>query len=390
MIKTKEEIQQELDNLFNGNITYLDDREQFLTNKDKLLFKCSIHGEFRRRWHATRTSKWGCPICGKQIGYENSQKVREYKYGVGGPLANTECREKGKATLLEKYGVYNSMQSEEIQAKAKQTCLERYGCEYALQNHDIREKGRLTLLKKYGVENAFNMEQARKRNIESLRKLETKRKRDHTKLIRYGNAQYNNRPLACKTNTERHGVPYPMQSAEIRNKSVETCMQKYGVRSWTQSEAGHARLSESASDPRTIQKQIETMKREGTFKISKSEQLFESLLQERDIEYKTEYVCERYPFKCDFYLPEWDLFVELNVHWTHNNHFYDEEADKEEANKLLNKSKYYLNAHTVWTKRDIQKKNCAKENKLNYVVLWNNDDIHKWFNDGCPIRQDYN
>lgn len=98
MIKTKEEIQQELDNLFNGNITYLDEREQFLTKKDKLLFSCSIHGEFRRVWYATRTSKWGCPICGKQLGYENSKKVWEYKYGVGGPLANKGCREKGKAT----------------------------------------------------------------------------------------------------------------------------------------------------------------------------------------------------------------------------------------------------------------------------------------------------
>ena len=104
---------------------------------------------------------------------------------------------------------------------------------------------------------------------------------------------------------------------------------------------------------------------------------------------------ERYPFMCDFYIPERDLFIELNIHWTHNPKlgWYNEklkshqEALRESIDKSLS-SKFYKNAIVVWTERDVLKRKTAKKNNLNYVVLWNEQDIKDWFALGCPDGHD--
>ena len=37
----------------------------------------------------------------------------------------------------------------------------------------------------------------------------------------------------------------------------------------------------------------------------------------------TQYKSEKYPFRCDFYIRSLDLYIELNVHWTHGGMPYD-------------------------------------------------------------------
>lgn len=87
------------------------------------------------------------------------------------------------------------------------------------------------------------------------------------------------------------------------------------------------------------------------------------------------YSDERYPFVCDFYIPSKDLFIELNKHWTHGGHSFDE-LSLEDISKLENwkemskTSKYYLNAIYTWTVLDVKKQKTAKENHLNYEVIY--------------------
>lgn len=87
------------------------------------------------------------------------------------------------------------------------------------------------------------------------------------------------------------------------------------------------------------------------------------------------YSDERYPFVCDFYIPSKDLFIELNLHWTHGGHSFDE-LSLEDISKLENwkemskTSKYYLNAIYTWTVLDVKKQKTAKENHLNYEVIY--------------------
>ena len=35
------------------------------------------------------------------------------------------------------------------------------------------------------------------------------------------------------------------------------------------------------------------------------------------------YKDERYPFNCDFYIGDLDIFIELNLHWTHGKEPFD-------------------------------------------------------------------
>ena len=87
------------------------------------------------------------------------------------------------------------------------------------------------------------------------------------------------------------------------------------------------------------------------------------------------YSDDRYPFVCDFYIVSEDLFIELNKHWTHGGHPFDELnlndisklEDWEEKSKY---SKYYLNAIYTWTVLDVKKQKIAKENNLNYKVIY--------------------
>ena len=65
-------------------------------------------------------------------------------------------------------------------------------------------------------------------------------------------------------------------------------------------------------------------KKNGTYKKSKKEdECYELLIKKYDNvirQYRDE---NRYPFNCDFYIPNEDLFIEFNGYWTHGSHPYN-------------------------------------------------------------------
>ena len=87
------------------------------------------------------------------------------------------------------------------------------------------------------------------------------------------------------------------------------------------------------------------------------------------------YSDDRYPFVCDFYIPSKDLFIELDKHWTHGGHAFNE-LDLNDISKLeewqerVKTSKYYKNAIYTWTILDVKKAKIAKKNNLNYKVIY--------------------
>ena len=84
---------------------------------------------------------------------------------------------------------------------------------------------------------------------------------------------------------------------------------------------------------------------------------------------------------CDFYIKSLDLYMECNFHWTHGFHPYNENSIEDVKKLDLWKSKgtnYYFNAINTWTVRDINKRNTAKKNNLNYVELFSLDEAKKF------------
>lgn len=84
---------------------------------------------------------------------------------------------------------------------------------------------------------------------------------------------------------------------------------------------------------------------------------------------------ERYPFRCDFYIKSEDKFIELNRFWHHGPHPFD--PNNEDDLRLLNEWKQkaetnnqYKAAIETWTIRDVKKIQIAKENNLNYQLIY--------------------
>ena len=110
-------------------------------------------------------------------------------------------------------------------------------------------------------------------------------------------------------------------------------------------------------------------------------------LQTKFSEVKSQYKCDRYPFKCDFYLPLLDLFIECNYFWTHQPKFgaFDEtnEAHQKQLEILQERavtSMHFQNAIDTWTKRDVEKLRTAQKHNLNYKVFYSYKDFYTWFN----------
>lgn len=102
----------------------------------------------------------------------------------------------------------------------------------------------------------------------------------------------------------------------------------------------------------------------------------------------------RYPYLCDFYDKGRDLFIEVNASWTHGHHWYDVDKDADVCKKWKeksNESQYYACALDVFTKRDVEKREIARVNSLNYVTLWDRDgmDADLWFAMGMPLGKDW-
>ena len=292
-----------------------------------------------------------CPVCGKLVKFVD--KTRGYKVYCSQNCKNSDkgkllFNQKLQSICLEKYGVQNPFQDENVKQKIKETCLQRYGQEHACQSEEIKQKTRETCLQQYNCS-------VSSQNIEVKKKL-------------------------IETNIKRYGVPYTFMSAIQKKKSKETCLQKYGY-------------EYALQVPSIREKGYSTMKQNGNFVTSKLEQCLMDYMDKNGIIYKREYKSDLYPFKYDFYLVDYNLYIEIQGHWHHgyNNKTkeyvkYGEDIQKtSELMKLWKQkaiySQSYRDAIEVWSKRDVIKRETAQKNNLNYLEIFTNscDELLKIF-----------
>ena len=144
------------------------------------------------------------------------------------------------------------------------------------------------------------------------------------------------------------------------------------------------RSEESWND--SIKKCLNTKKKNKTTSSSKLEKNFENYLINSNISFEKQYMSKSYPFACDFYIVDKNLYVEIQGNWTHGPHPFDKN-NKEDINILNNwkekNTPYYLSAIKNWTINDPYKREVAKNNKLNFIEIFtqNVDDLIKKFND---------
>lgn len=136
----------------------------------------------------------------------------------------------------------------------------------------------------------------------------------------------------------------------------------------------------------SIKKSLNTKKKNKTTSSSKLEESFENYLINSNIYFEKQYMSKLYPFACDFYIVDKNLYVEIQGNWTHGPHPFDKN-NKEDISILNNwkekNTPYYLSAIKNWTINDPHKREVAKNNKLNFLEIFTQDvnDLIKKFND---------
>lgn len=227
-----------------------------------------------------------------------------------------------------------------------------------------------------------------------------------TKLEKYGTSSYNNRLKAKSTCLQKYGfdnpfkdknkiqnsyinklgVIHPMKNEQIKKKVISKLnydeIHKKGKITYKQITG----FSNPMQNPDVKKKNLESRINSGTFdspNTSGIERRLEKILIRKFGDIKTHYRDSRYSrntgylFECDFYIPSEDLFIELNAHPTHNNRPYrNTQEDLEEINSLKVSNKCWdKNLLETWAIRDVEKQNCAKNNNLNYIVLYPSNTI---------------
>lgn len=295
-----------------------------------------------------------CPVCGYNIPYRNSPAGYGKFCSRLCMSISKERLELIRETKEKRYGdsKYNNS------SQSKQTMIEKYGG-VGLSSQVIREKVHNTCLEKYGVTNVFELQEFQ--DIARDRKEEL-----------YGDPCYTNREKSIKTCMKKYGVENPMQNKEIKHRFNSTMKERYGVDWAMQNPELVNKLSDSLKKVHQSGKYNDTHRLNRTFNTSKIEMDFKSYLDESNIEYVYQYKSDKYPFDCDFYIPYYDLYIELQGHWTHGKHPY---VGSLEDQSIIDKwrginTKFYNHAIYVWTELDVKKRQIAKDNKINYLEIF--------------------
>lgn len=214
--------------------------------------------------------------------------------------------------------------------KTKKTFLNHYGTETPTKLEAVKQKQLKTNIAKYGV-------------ISTALNEDVKKKQKETLLKHYGTDITFNSPI-------------------IQNKVKQTFLKNYGTETPTKL-------------PYIAEKIYNTKKKNNTFNTSKIEKQFYNYLKEKNYNFEIQYKSENYPFMCDFFIIDLNLYIELQGNWTHGNHPFDSN-NIDDQNRLQHiqikseHSEFYKTAVNVWTIKDVNKRNIAIQKNLNYLEIF--------------------
>ena len=318
------------------------------------------------------------------------QKEFVWKNGLPKEFCSAKCllkwREKNKNTLEthickycgKEYSVKVSQDrwydnNYKMYFSAKNFCC--HGCGLKAR-HESTAK---TNLERYGHENAgqFGSKEHKKALIQKYGK---------ENYYQYGTEEYNQLML------ERYGTVHASQNKELFEKMENTKLKRYGTKDigkfGTKEHNKAIKEKYNTDNPMktraVIEKNYNTRLKHKTLNTSIKEEKIYNMLLTRYKDVKRQYKSELYPFACDFYISELDLYIEYQGHWTHG---YKPYKKSKEDDIILNNfkqkaitSKFYKQAIEVWTIKDPLKRKIAKENNLNWIEFFTLDEFINWFN----------
>lgn len=307
----------------------------------------------------------------KELSIDETREILEY-YLVNKNIKKTAKHFKHADRLIRRILITNNISFEEVH---KKSFSDEEVIKFYLQPASLRETAKYFKTNTHMIMKVLRANNISAHNQEIRVQLAQKHK-EETFLTKYGvsNPSYLPEVVEKRTNTclKHFGTTCALKNEIVKEKIKQTCKEKYGVENPSQ--------SQEIKD-----KKYATQKANNSFNFSKPEIiLYKSLCEKFGQEnVLKQYKEERYPFNCDFYVKSKDLFIELNMFFSHGTHAFNE--NNPEDIKLLNiwkeKSKnspMYKDAIDVWTTRDPLKIKTAIENKLNYIALYTWEDINNF------------
>ena len=261
------------------------------------------------------------------------------RYGYESATKSEKVKNKIIDTNNKRYGGNSPTSSDKIKEKVKKTNIERYGFEHPLQNETIKEKTKLTNIKKYKVDNPWKSNEIKEK--------------------------------IKKTNIKKYGVESPSQSQYIKNKAKETNFKKYGVSNVRKSEKFQikhgikyntdkdfcekiinmsSQLNRKLTlqdiqneinykNPCSIRIRIDKLNLNKYLSIKDSywELKIKDFLDFYNIKYKRHNKTQIYPLELDFFLPDYNVAIEVNDFLTHNS-TYNPWGEPKDKNYHYNKT----------------------------------------------------
>lgn len=179
---------------------------------------------------------------------------------------------------------------------------------------------------------------------------------------------------------EKIGYDNPGKSPEVHKKMIRTNLKRHGYTYPFADKNKKERYKNKEYCEKVIKKIFESKKRNKTLTSSSEEDRIYKLLLLKFSKVLRQYRCELYPFACDFYIPEKDLFIEYQGTWLHGKEPYI--GSKEQLEKINywkeKGTALYLKAINTWTERDVLKRKIAKENKLNWIEFFSINEFCDW------------
>lgn len=299
-------------------------------------------GEVIYRLKFNITNRPVCKICGKPVKFLNEKNgYNDY--------CSTNCQHKYVSICnKERWKNMSTEDKQKIQDKIKQTCIKHFGVEYSFQSDNNKKKADKTRELKYGDKNYGKFGSS-----SFKQKMKQKYGFEHPQ----------------SSDIVRNKISKSMLSDESKNKMIKTCLKKYGVEHVSQLSEIQDKVTESYNKHKTYKTSIE------------EETLYEILYELYGDNVLRCYKTTEYNHNCDFYLKQFNLYIEYQGSFYHNKRLFNKELYNDNYEYLLskcsktNKKNNYDNLIKTWTEYDIQKWNDAKNNKLNMLF------IYPYFND---------
>lgn len=262
------------------------------------------------------------------------EEIFMIKYGVTSYPKTSEFVEKSKITSMKKYGVSSYTKTDEYKEKCKKTSIEKYGVEHYSKTIKFKENNNIKSLENYGtdypVQNKIVIEKIQKSLFEktgykhALQNPKSIEKSKKTSLEKYGVTSYTKTDEYKKEYKLMYSLKPDFQKEKMKFKFKNTSMLNYGVEYPMQ----NIKIFEKQQISAFKLKKYKELYYRGTYELDFLEKFYDKIKIENSNSIRYNLNNKLKIYFPDFYLPDYNLIVEIKSSYTYNFNIEMNEAKK--------------------------------------------------------------